>query len=172
MTYLFDTDIDVDFKFDYLKLYECVAERCLDIEKCPYEAEVSLFITDDDRIRDLNRENRDIDKATDVLSFPMNNFDLAGDFGEKIENEGTFSPESGELILGDIVLSLPHIKAQAEEYGHSIEREYAFLIVHSMLHLCGYDHIEETDRVIMEDRQKVIMESLYDEFPALKVNNG
>lgn len=170
MTYLFDTDIEVDFEFDYLKLYESVAIRCLDIEKCPYEAEVSLLITNDERIRELNRENRNIDKATDVLSFPMNDFDNPGDFGEKIENEGVFSPESGELVLGDIVLSVEHIKAQAEEYGHSVEREYAFLIVHSMLHLCGYDHIKEDERIVMEDRQKIIMESLYEEFPVLKVN--
>lgn len=169
MTYLFDTETEIDFDFDYLKVYESVACRCLDLEKCPYEAEVSLLIVNDESIREINRENRKIDKATDVLSFPMNDFDKPGEFGEKIEKEGEFSPESGELILGDIVLSIDHIKAQAKEYGHSEEREYAFLIVHSMLHLCGYDHIEKEDRKLMEDRQKVILESLYEEFPALKV---
>ena len=72
--------------------------------------------------------------------------------------------------MGDIVLSIDHIKKQANEYGHSIEREYAFLIVHSMLHLCGYDHIGDEDRILMEDRQRVIMEILIKDFPALKVD--
>lgn len=169
MTFLFDTEVDIDFSFDYLNVYEKVAEKCLDFVKCPFETQVSLLIVDDNGIREINRENRKIDKATDVLSFPMNEFDNPADFSERIENEGEFSPESGELILGDIVLSIDHIKAQAVEYGHSEEREYAFLIIHSMLHLCGYDHIEKEDRKVMEDCQKEILKSLYDEFPALKV---
>ena len=169
MTFLFDTDLEIDFDFDYLKLYEAVANACLEFEKCPYEPEVSLVIVDDDDIRSINRDNRNIDKATDVLSFPMNEFENPGDFGDFIYENGTFSPESGELILGDIVLSINHIKSQAQEYGHSVEREYAFLIVHSMLHLCGYDHMEEEERIVMEDRQKAIMESLYADFPKLIV---
>lgn len=171
MTFLFDSEVDIDFDFDYIKLYEDVASACLDYEKCPYETEVSLLITDDEEIRELNCENRDIDKSTDVLSFPMNEFEAPGDFGDYIYQNGVFSPESGELLLGDIVLSIDHIRSQAFEYGHSIQREYAFLIVHSMLHLCGYDHIEESERLIMEDRQKAVMESLYKDYPALIVEN-
>ena len=170
MTYLFDSEVDIDIEFDYIRLYEKTAECVLDMEKCPYEAEVSLIIVDDERIREINRENRNIDKSTDVLSFPMNEFKAAGDFADFMERDGEFSPESGELIMGDIVLSIDHIKKQANEYGHSIEREYAFLIVHSMLHLCGYDHIGDEDRILMEDRQRVIMEILIKDFPALKVD--
>ena len=171
MTFLFDSQTDIDFDFDYIKLYEDASTACLDYEKCPYETEVSLLITGDASIRELNRENRDIDKATDVLSFPMNEFEAPGDFGDYIYQNGVFSPESGELVLGDIVLSIDHIRAQALSYGHSIQREYAFLIVHSMLHLCGYDHMQDDERLVMEDRQKAIMESLYKDYPELIVKN-
>lgn len=170
MTFLFDTELDIDFEFDYLKLYEACANAVLDSEKCPYEAEVSLIIVDDATIRSINLENRKIDKATDVLSFPMNEFESPGDFGEYIENNGSFSPESGELILGDIVLSLDHIKEQAMQYGHSIQREYAFLIVHSMLHLCGYDHMKDDERLVMEEKQRAVMEILIKDYPALRVD--
>ncbi len=169
MTHLCDCEVDIDWDFDYLILYERVADTVLDAEGCPYEVSVSLLITDDTNIRQINKENRDIDKATDVLSFPMIEFAWPADFSEVMESELSFDPYSGELLLGDIVLSKDRIEAQAKEYGHDIQREYAFLIVHSMLHLCGYDHIEEADRELMEERQKEIMELLYDDFPKLKV---
>ena len=88
-----------------------------------------------------------------------------------LEEDGTaFDPETGELVLGDIILSVPRITAQAEEYGHDIQREYAFLIVHSMLHLCGYDHMEDTDRELMEERQKIIMADLVGDFPKVAID--
>lgn len=169
MTHLCDCEVDTDWGFDYLNLYERAADTVLDAEGCPYEVSVSLLITDDANIRQINKENRDIDKATDVLSFPMIEFARPADFSKVMESELSFDPYSGELLLGDIVLSKDRIEAQAKEYGHDIQREYAFLIVHSMLHLCGYDHIEEADRELMEERQKEIMELLYDDFPKLKV---
>ena len=169
MTHLIDCEVDIDWDFDYMNLYERAADASLDAEGCPYEALISLLITDDEGIRELNRQNRDIDSATDVLSFPMIEYDAPGDFSTVEDDAANFDPESGELLLGDIVLSKDHIEAQALQYGHDIQREYAFLIVHSMLHLCGYDHIREDDRILMEERQKVIMSSLYDDFPKLKV---
>ncbi len=169
MTHLCECEVDIDWDFDYLKLYESVADAALDAEGCPYECSVSLLITDDENIRAINKENRDIDSATDVLSFPMIEFDAPADFSSVIESDLSFDPYSGELLLGDIVLSKDRIEAQAKEYGHDIQREYAFLIVHSMLHLCGYDHMEEDDRKLMEERQRIIMQSLYDDFPKLKV---
>ena len=169
MTCLFDTEVEIGFDFDYLKLYERAVEAVLTAEGCSTDISVSLLMTDDESIRQINRDNRDLDEATDVLSFPMLEFDAPSDF-DNIGNEPwDVDPESGELLLGDMVISQDHVVAQARQYGHDVQREFAFLIVHSMLHLCGYDHIEESDRELMEERQKIIMESLYNDFPKLVV---
>ncbi len=169
MTCYFDSETDTDFDFDYLKLYEKSVAAVLDMEKCPYETCVSLLLTDDEGIRQINKDNRDIDDSTDVLSFPMLDLKHPSDWSGVKGDSLNADPETGELVLGDIVLSGDHVRAQADQYGHDIQREYAFLIVHSMLHLCGYDHIEDSDRELMEERQKIIMESLYDDFPKLMV---
>ena len=170
MTCLTDCEVDIAWDFDYLTLYERCVDVVLDAEGCPYETNVSLLITDDEGIRQLNKEKRGIDAATDVLSFPMIEYAQPADFSG-LEEAGTdFDPESGELILGDIVLSFQRIEAQAKEYGHDIQREYAFLIVHSMLHLCGYDHMEDTDRELMEERQKIIMARLAGDFPKVAID--
>lgn len=130
----------------------------LDYEKCPYEAEVSVVLTDDQEIRRINREFREMDRATDVLSFPMGDYESPSDF-EKLEEspEDYFNPETGELLLGDIVISVDKVEEQAEKYGHSTARELAFLVAHSMLHLCGYDHMEEDERMVMEKKQEEIL---------------
>lgn len=130
----------------------------LDYEKCPYEAEVSVVLTDDQEIRRINREFREIDRATDVLSFPMGDYESPSDF-ERLEEspEDYFNPETGELLLGDIVISVDKVEEQAEKYGHSTARELAFLVAHSMLHLCGYDHMEEGERLVMEKKQEEIL---------------
>ena len=99
----------------------------------------------------------------------MLTFDSPSDFSEIRLEPGDTDQETGEVFLGDIVISRDHVIRQADDFGHDIQREFAFLIVHSMLHLCGYDHMEEDDRILMEERQKLIMESLYDEFPKLAV---
>ena len=130
----------------------------LDFENGPYEAEVSVTFVDDEEIRKINSEYRGIDKSTDVLSFPFNEFEIPGNFDNIEESVDAFNPETGELLLGDIILSTDHIVEQAIEYGHSETRELAFLVVHSMLHLMGYDHMVDEDRVIMEDRQRKILE--------------
>lgn len=160
MTYNFDSEVNVVFDFDYLKIYKDIVDTFVDIEECPYEVCTETLLTDDEGIRQINLEQRKIDAATDVLSFPMNDFSKAGDYSF-LENEiDAFDPESGELLLGDIVLSQDHILKQAEEFGHSVLREFAFLIVHSLLHLTGYDHMEEDDRTLMEERQRIIMNAL------------
>ena len=160
MTYGYDNEIGAEFDFDPEELYRKVVDTVLDIEKCPFEAEVSLLITGNDEIREINKQERNIDSPTDVLSFPMGEYDEPADFSNIEESPEYFNVETGELMLGDIVLSYDRIRSQAEEYGHSERREYAFLIVHSMLHLIGYDHIEEADRELMEERQRVIMDAL------------
>lgn len=147
------------FSFDYKSLIERVIKMACD--SCPYEIEVNVVITDKEEIQRINKEYRQIDAATDVLSFPMLEYDVPEDFSflkeEDLEN---FNLDTGELLLGDIMLNYEAIVSQAKEYGHSIERELAFLTAHSMLHLFGYDHIEEEERIIMEDKQKKLMDRL------------
>ncbi|MBO4338107.1 MAG: rRNA maturation RNase YbeY [Lachnospiraceae bacterium] len=160
MTYGYENETGAEFDFDAESLYRTVVDAVLDEEECPYESEVNLLITDNASIKEINREQRDIDAPTDVLSFPMVQYDVPGDFSAVDETEDCFNIETGELLLGDIVISADRIRSQAEEYGHSERREYAFLIVHSMLHLIGYDHIADEDRRIMEEKQRVIMDIL------------
>ena len=169
MTCLFDSEVDIKWDFDYRNLYERSVEAVLEEENCPYETCVSLLVTDDSEICDINYEMRNINSPTDVLSFPMTELPEPSDFTDAEDHSDYFDPESGELILGDIVISAERCEAQAEEYGHDIQREFSFLIVHSMLHLCGYDHMEESDRILMEERQKIIMERLCKDFPLLAV---
>ncbi len=160
MTLYLEEEGETVLPFDAEALAKRVVDGALDHLQCPYEAEVSLLLTTDPQIREMNKAYRDIDRATDVLSFPMNDFEAPGDFAFLEEDPDAFDPESGELLLGDIVISKDRVLAQSEEYGHSPEREFSFLIVHSVLHLTGYDHIEEADRLLMEQTQREIMEEL------------
>lgn len=138
-----------------------VIDAALDYEGCPYEVEISLLLTNNENIRQINREYRRIDRATDVLSFPMLEYDSPSDFScAEIDIQGSFNPETGELLLGDIIISMEKVKEQAKKYGHSEEREYAFLITHSMLHLFGYDHMKPREAKEMEDKQNAILRSL------------
>ena len=137
-----------------------VIEAALDYVGCPYEAQVNLLLTTNEQIHEMNRQFRGIDRPTDVLSFPMVEYAEPGDFDFLEDREDCFDPESGELVLGDIVISKEKVISQAEEYGHSPLREYAFLIAHSMLHLLGYDHMEEQERLVMEKKQNEILERL------------
>lgn len=138
-----------------------VIEAALDQEGCPYEAEVNLLLTDNEQIHQMNLEHRKIDRPTDVLSFPMLTFSSPADFTDAEENDlDSFNPETGELLLGDIIISADKVLEQAEAYGHSPLREYAFLIAHSMLHLMGYDHEVPEEAAEMEARQRKILDSL------------
>lgn len=160
MSLFIEEEGDVTLPFDIKEVAERVTAAALECEKCPYEAEINLLLTTDEEIWKMNREYRQTDRATDVLSFPMLEYDAPADFSFLDEAEDAFDPESGELVLGDIVISKEKVLAQAEEYGHSPLREYAFLIAHSMLHLFGYDHMEDDERELMEERQRVIMEAV------------
>lgn len=150
-------DNETEFKpdFDIVKTADKVVGTVLLKEGFPCDAEVDLLITDADTVKDINREYRDIDKTTDVLSFPNTEWDAPADYEcEGFMDESLIDPENGHYMLGQIVLNDERIVSQAEEYGHSIMREYAFLIAHSMLHLLGYDHMEADEAKIMEDKQK------------------
>lgn len=160
MTLILEEELTQGLDFDYKKVAEDVIEAALMNENFPYEAEVSLTLTGMEEIHEINRQFRQIDRPTDVLSFPMIEYPAAGDFTQLNDDSGIFDPESGEAVLGDIVLNIPQVLLQAREYGHSILREYAFLIAHSMLHLMGYDHMEQEERTQMEEHQRQIMERL------------
>lgn len=160
MTVIIESETEIDFDFDYRKTAEQVITASLDAEDFPYEAQVSLLLTDAETIRGMNREHRGIDRETDVLSFPMIEYETAGDFSALEETAGLADPDTGEVLLGDIVLSVPRVLEQAEEYGHTPRREFAFLITHSMLHLFGYDHMEPEEAAIMENKQKTILNEL------------
>lgn len=158
MTVEFENESKRKLGIELYEIAEEVISCALDYMDCPYEASVSLLITDNEEIRRINLEQRDIDSATDVLSFPMTQYEISGDFGF-LEEEGVdcFDPESGELMLGDIVISADKVAEQAEKFGHSVKREYAFLITHSILHLIGYDHMTPEDAARMEVLQEEIL---------------
>ncbi len=161
MTINIEKEVELTFDFEEDVYVEKVILAALDYVDCPYEAEINVLFTDNEGIHELNREYREIDRPTDVLSFPMVEYDTPGNF-DNIEEEQPecFHPETGELLLGDIVLSYDKIREQAKEYGHSERRELCFLIAHSMLHLAGYDHMEEKEREEMERMQREILEQL------------
>ena len=160
MTFCVDIEDDRDLGINYEEILTSVANVILDDEGCPYEATINLTITNDENIQELNKEYRNIDRSTDVLSFPMNDFSEAGDFSCCEDDYSCFDPESGELILGDIVISLDHVISQANEYGHTILREIAFLIAHSVLHLIGYDHMKPDEEAVMIQKQEKALNTL------------
>ena len=147
--------------FNYKELIEKVIMECLECEDFPYEVEISLLLTDDNEIKAINKNFRDMDKPTDVLSFPAVEYYAPGDFSglDKLTTE-YFNPETGELILGDIVISVDRAIRQAEEYGHTVTREVGFLTAHSMFHLMGYDHMSDEEREIMESKQNQVLDRL------------
>ena len=160
MTVTIETEVEASFPFDHEKLARKVVAAALAHEGLPYEAEVGLLLVSPEAIQAMNREHRQIDRPTDVLSFPMAAYGSPGDF-EALELDGdNFNPDTGEAMLGDIVLNVEQVGEQARQYGHSEEREYAFLILHSMLHLFGYDHETEEEAAQMEKKQKEILDGM------------
>lgn len=163
MTVLFEKDAEDEIDFDYEEILAKVIGETLKQEQCPYECEVNLSLTDNEGIRRINREYRDLDVPTDVLSFPMVEYQTPADFSQLDTPTAKvmyFNLDTEELLLGDIVISLERAEEQAEEYGHSLERELAFLTVHSVLHLLGYDHMEDGERKVMERKQENILQDL------------
>ena len=160
MTINIDYEAERELAIPWEKIIREIVEEALAYEGCPYEAEVNVVLTGDGQIREINRTFRDMDRPTDVLSFPMLEYDEPSDF-EHVEEAyaDCFNPETGELMLGDMMINVDRVISQAEEYGHSPERELAFLTAHSMLHLCGYDHIEDEERLVMEKKQEEILEN-------------
>ncbi len=151
MTSYVENETEVEMPFDMQEILDKIMDVVMEMEACPYETTVNLLLTDNAGIREYNKNYRELDQETDVLSFPNICFERAGDFGQVEKQEADcFDPDSGELILGDIILSADRILLQAQEYGHSVLREFAFLTAHSMFHLCGYDHMDEQEAAVME----------------------
>lgn len=146
-------------KFEITQEYIDIIKKCIEAslkaENVSYDCEISLTITDNENIAEINKEMRNIDSPTDVLSFPM----LDAKDGCINPQDEDFS--NGFLLLGDIVISFERAKEQAEEFGHSLEREIGFLTVHSMLHLLGYDHeLSDNDEKVMFEKQENILNSI------------
>ena len=160
MTLYFEEEGAIALPIACEELAEQVIETALDYIGCPYETQVNLLLTQNEQIHEMNREFREIDRPTDVLSFPMIDYPEPGTFDFLEEVDDCFDPESGELILGDIVISKEKVLEQAEEFGHSFEREILYLFVHSVLHLLGYDHMEEGEKKVMRAREEKIMEHI------------
>ena len=142
-----------EFTSEMSSLIQTVCQKVMESEECDFDAQISLTLTDNENIRQINNEHRGIDKPTDVLSFPMLEFDENGDI---IENE--FEYDEDMIMLGDIVISMERAREQAIEFGHSFTREIAFLTAHSMLHLLGYDHVddEEGERIMCQKQEAVL----------------
>ena len=147
----YDREIDVD----YTDIINKVVCQAVDFIKCPYECEVNVTIVDNNTIHEINREQRKIDRPTDVLSFPMLEFDENGISDDEYDMDGEL------VMLGDIVISMERAREQANEFGHSFLREVAFLTAHSMLHLLGYDHVDDKEgEEIMCEKQERVLTSL------------
>lgn len=160
MTINIDYEAEKKLELPWQEIIEEIVKAALEYEDCPYEAEVNVVLTDRESIREVNREQRGLDSPTDVLSFPMLDYETPSDFGQVEEMfADCFNPESGELMLGDIMICVDKVEEQADLYGHSQKRELAFLTAHSMLHLFGYDHMDEAERAVMEKKQEEILES-------------
>ena len=148
---LFENDSNYIPANDLLKMLESVMLKSLELEGFTKEVEISLTFTTDELIKEINCKHRNMDKATDVLSFPMYEKQELSDINTSISNF--------PVALGDIVVSVERAFSQAEEYGHSFEREMAFLICHSMFHLLGYDHMKKEDEIRMFELQKELLDS-------------
>lgn len=151
MTVLIDNRTDWQLTPEYEKLINDVTLKCLEYEEFPADCEISVSFVTGAEIKEINSQFRHIEKETDVLSFPMLTFE---------EDEEADVNENDEIILGDIIISVERAKEQANEYGHSLEREIAFLTAHSMFHLLGYDHMEEDEEKEMFAKQKEVLDIL------------
>lgn len=147
------------FGFSIEEQSKLVIKECLREEKFPQQAEINLTIVHEDEMQEINMEQREINEVTDVLSFPMLEFQEAGKFLED-ELKNNLNLDTHEVMLGDIVICCERVEEQAKEYGHSMLREFSFLVAHSMFHLMGYDHMIEVEEMKMFEKQKKVLDHL------------
>ena len=156
----YECETDISLELDCEALAKKVAQSVLELENCPYDSQVNLVLTDNSGIHEVNLQFRGIDAPTDVLSFPMIPFETPADYQILDQDESFFDLDTEELLLGDIMISAERVISQAEDYGHSIKREFCFLVAHSMLHLLGYDHMTPGEAAVMEAKQAKALEEL------------
>ena len=141
----------IDEDESFVSIANKVFEKCFEVENLlDKNLYVNIIFTNPDKIRQTNKEYRNVDKETDVLSFPM--FEK-----EEILN---YEPKQWQEVLGDIMISIERVQEQAKEYGHSFERELAYMMVHGFYHLMGEDHIEEADKVVMRQKEENVLSKL------------
>ena len=146
--------IDIEENKEYEKLIKKVVDECFKVENLENsKLYINIILTTPDNIKKYNKQYRDIDKETYVLSFPMFEKD---ELETKIKNAKFENTD----ILGDMVISIPRVEAQAKDYGHSFDRELAYMVVHSFYHLMGYDHIEEADKLVMRPKEENVLNRL------------
>ena len=162
MIYTDNRQEKIEVTEELVKELEHTIEFALKEEEVNIPFEISLLFVDNDEIREINNETRNIDKETDVLSFPMLDYPKDKAFKDVYKNyefDETYM-DGEELVLGDIVLSLEKALEQSKEYNHSFKREASYLVVHSVLHLLGYDHMEEDEKKVMRKREEEILGEL------------
>lgn len=145
--------LDIEENQEYINILLKVMDKCFKEENLMNKKlYVNIVLTNPDNIKKINNEHRNIDKETDVLSFPM--------FEREELKQIKQIKQTNQDVLGDIVISIERVKTQAEEYGHSFKRELAYMAVHGFYHLMGYDHIDENDRIVMRQREENVLEKL------------
>lgn len=162
MIYVDNRQEKVEVSENFIEHLKKMINFALKEEDVKISSEISLLFVDNEQIREINKETRNIDKATDVLSFPMLDYMDKKVFKE-VYKDNNFSKvdfDGEDLVLGDIVLSLERALEQSKEYNHSYEREASYLVVHSVLHLLGYDHMEDEEKIIMRNREEEILNAL------------
>ena len=161
MIFFVENESGAEFPFDIREVAEAVAAEVLKNENIPFEVSIDMTVTDNEAMREINRDNRGIDAPTDVLSFPSFSFEKPADFDSiDINKAGVADNDTGTVWLGDIIINEARVKSQAAEYGHSEKREFAFLTAHSILHLCGYDHDNEAAAKVMQKKQEKALNAL------------
>ncbi|HCW05539.1 MAG: rRNA maturation RNase YbeY [Clostridiales bacterium] len=161
MIYIENTQTQINWTEDKEENIRKVIDFALKEEGVNRDYQVSVLLVDNEEIKDINRKYREIDKVTDVLSFPLLDYPQGKVFKEVYENNNFHESmlDQGEIVLGDIVLSLEKAKEQSIEYGHTFKREISYLIIHSILHLLGYDHMNDQDKERMREREEYILSS-------------
>lgn len=162
MLYTDNRQQNIEVSEEFIKEIEEVCRYALEKEEVTQKCQISLLFVDNEEIRGINKETRNIDKATDVLSFPMLDYPKDKVFKDVYKDKvfDVMYLDGDELVLGDMVLSLERAEEQSIEYNHSFKREVCYLIVHSILHLLGYDHMEDGEKKIMRAREEEILSGL------------
>ena len=162
MLYTDNRQQNIEVTEGFINELEEVCRYALEKEEVTQKCQISLLFVDNEEIREINKETRNIDKATDVLSFPMLDYPKGKVFKDVYKDKvfDVMYLDGDELVLGDMVLSLERAEEQSREYNHSFKREVCYLIVHSILHLLGYDHMEDEEKKIMRAREEEILNGL------------